>query len=248
MLLVLFGATECLCLDGRLRICPALFLSMEDGLNEERMRLIAKSLGGYAKPRVMDWRYYLDIDVARLLWERKVLELDQEAGARIYIFPEMLVCFLVRNTTVTMECDWVSATLLDTVHFPMIIDHWIVWERNVDNCPSCVLLATKIETDVVTLWRSYIDIMEGLGVCCHWSSSNYLKLSFVTSMRRLVPFEGADSSASVPSEREVYQEGRWTFGIRKYPLPALWRSAVFRLLKGQVWSWNRCLTSDRYGF
>ena len=57
-------------------------------------------------------------------------------------------------------------------------------KRNRDNCPSCALLAAKIEIDVVTLWNSCIGIMEGVVVCCPWSSSDYLKLFFVTSMPR----------------------------------------------------------------
>ncbi len=96
VLLVLFGATEWLCLDGRVRRCPALLLSLQDKLKGEMIRLnIAKSLGGDAIPHVRDRRSYLEIDFARPLWERNVLGLDQEAGARagarIYIFPEKLV-------------------------------------------------------------------------------------------------------------------------------------------------------------
>jgi hypothetical protein len=77
----------------RVRSRPALLLSLQDKLKGERIRLnIAKSLGGDAIPHVRD----------RPLWERNVLGLDQEAGARagarIYIFPKSKPCVFLSAT------------------------------------------------------------------------------------------------------------------------------------------------------
>ena len=122
------------------------------------------------------------------------------------------------------------------------IDHWIVWEGNTR------LSAAKIEADVLTFEKKLNWHYERRGA---FVAHNPLRTiwNFLWSYRCLVPFAGADLSASMPSEREVYQEWRRTKGQRKYSssssVQVLSSAACGRVTR--FWTIPWCLTSNRYG-
>jgi hypothetical protein len=169
------------------------------------------------------------------------------------MFPEIR-SFHVRNTTVTMECDWVSAILSWFSFFGWCASRHSVRaivespgkEIRVTVHPGHFCRAAKIEADVLTFWEEVRVTLWKAGV---FVARNPLQTIWncLWWYRCLVPFEEADSSASMPSERGVYQEWRKTKGKIKYPASSSEQVLSFAWQRFEFERYLGDCTSNRYG-
>ena len=228
LLLVLLVARGCLRLD----VCEVAQLCCRPCRMNKKGKIIGRLLSllmGDARPRVRSWRHYLELAGSVAL---VVATLSSVLLEKNYLTKNLIRMWAL-GFAFSRKYSWFSCPQhychkgmwLGFREFSVSTVTWLIFSFvcgvGVHRTTQCYRSLNRLEKKYKEGRRAnFWDELDW-----HYGRRGVFvaRNSLRTIWNRLwwygclVPLRGADSSASVPSERGVYQEWRWTKGQRKYP-------------------------------